>query len=38
MRFVQVDQRFVHHQPVRADDKLWARIDIDSVEEVSARW
>jgi acyl-CoA thioesterase FadM len=33
MRIVQVDQKFVYHKPVRAGDKLWARIDIDSVDE-----
>jgi acyl dehydratase len=33
MRIVQVDQRFVYHRPVRAGDRLWARIDIDSVDE-----
>ena len=30
---VQVDQRFVFHRPVLAGDKLWARMDIHSVEE-----
>jgi acyl-CoA thioesterase FadM len=33
MRIVQVDQRFVYHKPVRAGDRLWARIDIYSVDE-----
>ncbi|HEV7421446.1 MAG TPA: (3R)-hydroxyacyl-ACP dehydratase subunit HadC [Mycobacterium sp.] len=33
MQIVQVDQRFVYHKPVRAGDKLWARVDIHSVEE-----
>jgi acyl dehydratase len=30
---VQVDQRFVFHKPVFAGDKLWARMDIHSVDE-----
>jgi meromycolic acid (3R)-3-hydroxyacyl-[acyl-carrier protein] dehydratase HadC len=30
---VQVDQRFVFHKPLLAGDKLWARMDIHSVEE-----
>jgi acyl dehydratase len=30
---VQVDQRFLYHRPVRAGDKLWARVDIHSVDE-----
>jgi acyl dehydratase len=33
MQIVQVDQRFVYHKPVRAGDKLRARLDIHSVEE-----
>jgi acyl dehydratase len=33
MQIVQVDQRFIYHKPVRAGDKLWARVDIHSVEE-----
>ncbi len=33
MLFVQVDQRFVFHKPVMAGDKLWARMDIESVDE-----
>jgi acyl dehydratase len=33
MQIVQVDQRFVYHRPVRAGDKLWARVDIHSVDE-----
>jgi acyl dehydratase len=30
---VQVDQRFVFHKPVLAGDKLWARMEIHSVNE-----
>lgn len=30
---VQVDQRFVFSKPIKAGDKLWARMDIHSVEE-----
>jgi len=30
---VQVDQRFVFHKPLLAGDKLWARMDVHSVEE-----
>jgi acyl dehydratase len=30
---VQVDQRFVFYKPVLAGDKLWARMDIHSVDE-----
>ena len=33
MNIVQVDQRFVYHQPIYAGDKLWARLEIDSVDE-----
>jgi acyl dehydratase len=33
MQIVQVDQRFLFHRPVRAGDKLWARVDIHSVDE-----
>lgn len=33
MQIVQVDQRFLYHRPVRAGDKLWARVDIHSVDE-----
>ncbi len=32
MQIVQVDQRFVY-QPVRAGDRLWARMNIHSVDE-----
>ncbi|ATA29601.1 (3R)-hydroxyacyl-ACP dehydratase subunit HadC [Mycobacterium lepraemurium] len=30
---VQVDQRFVFSKPIKAGDKLWARMDIVSVDE-----
>lgn len=30
---VQVDQRFVFSRPIKAGDKLWARMDIHSVDE-----
>jgi acyl dehydratase len=33
MLIVQVDQRFVFRRPVLAGDKLWARMDIRSVDE-----
>jgi meromycolic acid (3R)-3-hydroxyacyl-[acyl-carrier protein] dehydratase HadC len=33
MNIVQVDQRFVYHQPIYAGDKLWARLEIHSVDE-----
>ena len=33
MLIVQVDQRFVFHKPVLAGDKLWARMDVRSVDE-----
>jgi acyl dehydratase len=33
MQIVQVDQKFVFHKPVVAGDKLWARMDIHSVNE-----
>src|ERR1700739_4390672 len=33
MQIVQVDQRFVFHKPVLGGDKLWARMDIHSVDE-----
>jgi acyl dehydratase len=33
MRIVQVDQKFVYHKPVQAGDRLWARVDIHSVDE-----
>ena len=33
MQIVQVDQKFVFHKPVLAGDKLWARMDVHSVDE-----
>jgi acyl dehydratase len=33
LQIVQVDQRFVFYKPVLAGDKLWARMDIHSVDE-----
>ncbi|BBZ49513.1 (3R)-hydroxyacyl-ACP dehydratase subunit HadC [Mycobacterium heidelbergense] len=33
MQIVQVDQRFVFYKPILAGDKLWARMDIYSVDE-----
>jgi acyl dehydratase len=33
MQIVQVDQKFIYHKPVCAGDKLWARMDIHSVDE-----
>lgn len=33
MQIVQVDQRFVFYKPICAGDKLWARMDIHSVDE-----
>ena len=33
MQIVQVDQRFVFYKPVLAGDKLWARMDVHSVDE-----
>jgi acyl-CoA thioesterase FadM len=33
MLIVQVDQRFVFFKPLLAGDKLWARMDIQSVED-----
>ena len=33
MNIVQVDQRFVYHRPIYAGDKLWARLEIRSVDE-----
>lgn len=33
MLIVQVDQRFIFVKPIRAGDKLWARMDVRSVEE-----
>ncbi|WP_375484425.1 (3R)-hydroxyacyl-ACP dehydratase subunit HadC [uncultured Mycobacterium sp.] len=33
MQIVQVDQKFIYHKPIKAGDKLWARMDIHSVHE-----
>lgn len=33
MNIVQVDQRFVYHRPIHPGDKLWARLEIHSVDE-----
>ncbi len=33
MQIVQVDQRFVYLKPVRVGDKLFARMDVHSVDE-----
>ena len=33
MQIVQVDQRFVFYKPILAGDKLWARMDVHSVDE-----
>jgi acyl dehydratase len=33
MQIVQVDQKFVFYKPILAGDKLWARMDIYSVDE-----
>ena len=33
MNIVQVDQRFVYHRPIYAGDRLWARLEIASVDE-----
>ena len=33
MQIVQVDQKFVFHRPICAGDKLWARMDVHSVNE-----
>ena len=33
MQIVQVDQKFVFYKPILAGDKLWARMDIHSVDE-----
>jgi acyl dehydratase len=30
---VQVDQKFVYHKPIKAGDVLWARMDVQSVDE-----
>jgi len=33
MQIVQVDQKFVYYKPIHAGDKLWARMDIHTVDE-----
>jgi len=33
MQIVQVDQRFLFYRPILADDVLWARMEIHSVDE-----
>jgi acyl dehydratase len=33
MNIVQVEQRFVYHQPIYAGDELCARLEIHSVDE-----
>ncbi|MCV7316189.1 (3R)-hydroxyacyl-ACP dehydratase subunit HadC [Mycolicibacillus parakoreensis] len=33
MQIVQVDQKFIYHSPILAGDKLWARMEIHSVDE-----
>lgn len=33
MQIVQVDQRFVYHKPICAGEKLWARMEVQSVIE-----
>lgn len=33
MQIVQVDQRFVYHKPIKVGDTLYARMDVQSVEE-----
>jgi acyl dehydratase len=33
MQLVQVDQRFIYHKPIKAGDKLYARMEIASVNE-----
>jgi acyl dehydratase len=33
LQIVQVDQRFIFHKPIKAGDRLWARMDIHSVHE-----
>jgi acyl dehydratase len=33
MQMVQVDQKFIYHKPIKAGDKLYARMDIHSVDE-----
>ena len=33
LQIVQVDQKFIFHRPVLAGDKLWATMEVASVEE-----
>ena len=33
MQIVQVDQKFVFYKPILAGDRLWARMDVHSVDE-----
>lgn len=33
MQMVQVDQQFIYHKPIKAGDKLYARMEIHSVNE-----
>ncbi|MBV8347242.1 MAG: (3R)-hydroxyacyl-ACP dehydratase subunit HadC, partial [Mycolicibacterium sp.] len=33
MQIVQVDQKFVFHKPILAGDRIWARMEIHSVDE-----
>lgn len=33
LQIVQVDQKFIYHKPICAGDKLWARMDVHSVDE-----
>ncbi len=33
MQIVQVDQKFVYHKPLYAGDKVWARMEVESVNE-----
>ena len=33
MQIVQVDQKFIYHKPICAGDKLWASMEVHSVDE-----
>jgi acyl-CoA thioesterase FadM len=33
LQIVQVDQTFTYHKPIHSGDKLWARVEITSVNE-----
>lgn len=33
MQIVQVDQKFLYHRPIYAGDRLWARMEVVSVNE-----